>query len=185
MDKLKKDKSTQTQEQQLATQIINALNEWISIGSRENLTESILKRIFCEKAPKEYQPDHYLDFRLNIRNKLWMDSIILTLKAKGKDGLAEDIEQRQNKFIAEVSAIDENLKSTSLMHLPNHQLIWRAARLRNALEKALPCLGTQLASDSKDRKILGDKFELWGFSINYKNLWHKVKNWFRFIGKAE
>ena len=32
--------------------------------------------------------------------------------------------------------------------------------------------------NDKSHKIFGDKFELpWGPSINYKNLWHKIKNW--------
>ncbi len=32
--------------------------------------------------------------------------------------------------------------------------------------------------NGKSHKIFGDKFELpWGPSINYKNLWHKIKNW--------
>lgn len=30
--------------------------------------------------------------------------------------------------------------------------------------------------NSKTGKILGDKLELWGLSINYKNLWYKIKN---------
>jgi hypothetical protein len=160
MDKRKvaKDKSTQTQEQQLAIQIINALKEWISIGSIENwinrgfVFEDKLKRIFCENAPKKYHPNHYLEFRLSICDKLWMDSIILKLKAKGKDGLAEEIEQRQNKFIAEVNAIDKNLEPTNLTHLPNLQLNSSAARLRNALKEALPYLGPQPASGDEKKK---------------------------------
>lgn len=31
--------------------------------------------------------------------------------------------------------------------------------------------------NSQNRKIFGDKFELWGLSINYKNLWHFIKSW--------
>ena len=31
--------------------------------------------------------------------------------------------------------------------------------------------------NGKSRKIFGDKFEVWGLSINYKNSWHKIKNW--------
>jgi len=168
--KATKDKSKQTQEQLLAIQIIEALCEWISIGSIENWIEAgsheyIIKR----KLPKEYHPNHYLEYRLCIRNKLWMDSIILTLKARGRDGLAEDIEQRQRRFISEVSTIDKNLESTSPMHLPNLQLNSSAARLANALDKALPCLGKS--------KIFGDNFEALGFSMNFKNLWHEIKNW--------
>ena len=30
--------------------------------------------------------------------------------------------------------------------------------------------------NSKARKIFGDEFGIWGLSINYKNLWHKIKN---------
>ena len=30
--------------------------------------------------------------------------------------------------------------------------------------------------NGKSRKIFGDKFEVWGLLINYKNLWHKIKN---------
>ena len=29
--------------------------------------------------------------------------------------------------------------------------------------------------NGKSPKIFGDKFEVWGLSINYKNLWHKIK----------
>ncbi|MGD1042160.1 MAG: hypothetical protein ABR913_03740 [Sedimentisphaerales bacterium] len=154
MDKLKKDKSTQTQEQQLAIQIINALNEWMSVGSIENwinrglVFEERYKQIFCENVPKEYHPNHYLEFRLSIRNKLWMDSIILKLKAEGKDGLAEDIKQRQNELIAEVGDIDKKLEPTNLAQLPNLQLNCSAARLRNALEAAMSCLGTQPAKET-------------------------------------
>ncbi len=161
--KAAKDKSKQTQEQLLAIKIINALNEWISVGSIENWIkagshEYIIKR----KLPKEYHPNHYLKYRLRIRDKLWMDSIILKLKARGKDGLAEDIEQRQWKFISEVSTIDKNLESTSPMHLPNRQLVSSAARLANALKEALPCLGTQLSevkSAETERRIAPAKGE--------------------------
>ena len=38
------------------------------------------------------------------------------------------------------------------------------------------CIDAQ-KPNSKNRKIFGDKFKLWGLSINYKNLWHKIKNW--------
>ncbi len=31
--------------------------------------------------------------------------------------------------------------------------------------------------NDKSRKIFGDKFVVWGLSINYKNSWHKIKNW--------
>ncbi len=31
--------------------------------------------------------------------------------------------------------------------------------------------------NGESHKIFGDKFEVWGLSINYKNSWHKIKNW--------
>ena len=31
--------------------------------------------------------------------------------------------------------------------------------------------------NGKSHKIFGDKFEVWGLTINYKNSWHKIKNW--------
>ena len=146
MNKMKatKDKSKQTQEQLLAIQIINALNEWISIGSIENWVnagshEYILKR----KLPKEYHPNHYLEYRLRIRDKLWMEPIRRKLLVREKGDIAEDIKQKRWKFIQEVSTIDENLEPTRPQHLPNLQLVSSAARLANALKEALPCLGLQ------------------------------------------
>jgi hypothetical protein len=184
----KNNSTPQTQEQQLAIQIINALKEWISVGSIENwinrgsIFEDILKRRFCENVPKEYHPNHYLKFRISICNKLWMDSIILKLKAKGKDGLAEEIEQRQNKFIAEVNAIDRNLEPTNLMHLPNLQLNSSAARLINALKEALPYLGPQPASggqsidsQNKHEDIIDIKPNIFGIGLNINALIRKIK----------
>ena len=170
MDKLKKDEPAKTKEQQLAANIINALNEWMRIGARENFgfNAFFIEKHFREIAPEKYHPNKYLEFRKSIGNLLWMDSIFLTLKANAKDGLAADIEQRQSEFLIKIDNIDKNLEPTNAMHLPNRQLIYLAARLRNALEKALPCLTTQPASGSEVGKTNKKVFFRWyleGFAL--------------------
>ncbi len=69
---------------------------------------------------------------------------------------------------------------------------WKPEFLLNELNDTLNNVETDLAKlpaetgqkdkainkpNSKSHKIFDDKFKVWGLSINYKNLWHKIKNW--------
>ncbi len=144
----------QTEEQQLAVRIIKDLNEWVSIGASDcELVEHppdepnpIPLCRYCEKLPEKYRPNHCLDYRFSIHNKLGINPIILKLESDGKGDLAKRIERLRDELNAEVEN-DKNLPATSPMHLPNFGLSCRSGRLVKALECALPCLGTQPAKE--------------------------------------
>lgn len=130
-------------EQQLAEQIIQDLNEWASVGSDN----------WEKKRPTGYYPNGCLDYRFSIRNKLWMESILLKLMQQDKNSLANDIEQWRDKLNDEINAFDKNLDPADPMHLPNCGLSLMAGRLTKALQYALPCLGTQLPNPTNKQSI--------------------------------
>ena len=87
---------------------------------------------------------------------------------------------------------DDKKRSSSALSLLGWIGRRRLERGRPALEGRHPNFNNKMAEKSADaeqgkkainkpnnqsRQILGDEFEIWGLSINYKNLWHKIKNW--------
>lgn len=147
MNKLKAAKPSYMQTpKERANNIIKALREWMSVEAIENwitgdsITPSANKRRFCDKVPKEYHPNHYLEYRLSIGKKLGVRTIVLRLKAWGKDGLGEEIAQGETKLFGAMNGYDKNLEATSPKHLPDLNLLWYAGRLANALIEALPNL---------------------------------------------
>ena len=156
----------QTEEQQIATRIIKDLNEWVSVGASDcelvkhppDEPNPIPLCRYCEKLPKEYRPNHCLEYRFSIHNKLWITPIIRKLKLEGKGDAARDIEQLRDTLDKAVNAPNENLDPTCPMHLPNTGLSIHAMNLVNYLESALPYLGAQPA-ELKPRKTNGGKGE--------------------------
>jgi len=163
----------QTQEQQIAARIIKDLKNWASVGASDcELVEHppdepnpIPLCRYCERLPEEYRPNHCLEYRFSIHNKLGIDPILLKLKQQSKGDLAKEIEQRRDELNDEVNVYNENLDPTSPMHLPNFGLSCRAGRLVKALECALPCLGAQPA---KGTEASG------GEKVNIPELWKQV-----------
>jgi len=154
----------QTQEQQLATRIINDLNNWVNVGASDcellkhppDEPNPIPLCRYCEKLPEKYRPNHCLEYRLSIHNKLWITPIIRKLKLEGKGDAARDIEQLRDTLDKAVNAYNENLDPISPMHLPNFGLSTHAMNLANYLEGAKPYLGAQPA-EQKPRKTNGGK----------------------------
>ncbi len=87
---------------------------------------------------------------------------------------------------------DDKKRSSSALSLLGWIERCRLERGRPALEARNPNFNDKMAEKSADaeqenkatnkpniktRKILGDEFGICGLSINYKNLWHKIKNW--------
>jgi hypothetical protein len=123
----------QTEEQQLATRIIKDLNNWASVGADN----------WEEKLPADFRPNHCWWYHFSIHNKLGINPILQKLKLEGKGDAARDIEQLRDTLNKAVNACNENLPDTSPMHLPNTELSIHAANLADALERALPYLGSQ------------------------------------------
>jgi len=128
--------ANQTQEQELAEQIINDLKEWASVGNDNWNSGS-----FVNELHKQYWPKDCLGYRFSIHNKLWMQPIILKLLGQGRDGLAKRIEQLRDKLDEAVNAYNENLDSTNPAHLVDTGSSMHAGNLINALEAAKPYLG--------------------------------------------
>ncbi len=132
LKRVKKDlQRQQTMEQRLAVEIIDTLTEWASVGADN----------WEDKLPKEYRPNHCLEYRLSIHNKLGINPILEKLMLEGKGDAAKMLEQYRDILDKAVNTIVENLDPTSLMHLPNTELYMRAKKLSYALERALPYLG--------------------------------------------
>jgi len=141
--------ANQTQEQELAEQIINDLKEWASVGNDNWNSGS-----FVNELHKQYWPKDCLGYRFSIHNKLWMQPIILKLLGQGRDGLAKRIEQLRDKLDEAVNAYNENLDSTNPAHLVDTGLSMHAGNLIKALEAAKPYLGQQ--TEQKPAKASGE-----------------------------
>jgi len=83
-----------------------------------------------------------------------------------------------------------SLGNTSPLGKVIHEFEKIRYQVKTEAEQSAPQTPAEIGQENKainkpNRKIFGDKFEAWGFSINYKNLWYKIKNWPRVVKRIK